>query len=295
MRWVGILMIAGACGAAPPAERLPVPVVARGEVPAPPMPAFGGVRRTGRCAIYLARADDREVERRESAIRARLPAGATFELSPFGDRATRVSIPIARASMKKAKPTIAMARAFVRDTAEVWDIVPELRMVGRAERVDRDRWAIEFEVSLNAQAEWDHSEHLIVVQVDGRRGLLQAAYVRVPAPGVKVCDGPQPPFDRDRVRAAARGRYAEEDVGEPVPWLLANEPVVRWVAAVPVGRGQGAVARAADRMVREAAVEKLVLVDPDTFEVLGSAPAPTNMPYDPWYSPASDARGAFDP
>ncbi|HTJ43069.1 MAG TPA: hypothetical protein VL463_13285 [Kofleriaceae bacterium] len=293
MRGVGMLLIVAACGAAAPPESLPTPRLVKGEVPPPPMPAYGGARRTGRCAIYLAHADDREVQRREAAIRARLPASATLELTGYGDRAARVSIPIARTPMKKPKPAIAIARAFVRDTAEIWGVAG-VQLVGHPARVGRDRWAVELEVSPFTAVQRGFRADLIVVRVDGRRGLLEAGFVVEPAPSAEVCDGPLPALDRDRLRAAARGRYADEDVGTPEWWLFTNEPVVRWVAAVPVGRGIGGTPRGVDPATREARIEQIVFVDPDTFEVVGHAPPPFNMPYDPAYEPASDARVVFD-
>jgi hypothetical protein len=179
MRWIAVAAIAAGCAAhAGSSEPLPRPVIARGEVPAIPMPAYRGAVRLGACAIELRSASEDERRDRLIAIRSRLPAGARVSLTPLGDRARRVTIAIPAAKKRlKERDARRIARAFVRDAADVFGIeARHARFDGAPPDSDDPTWAIEAEAAPTDPSEWDRGRELrVVMRIDARHGRLDAA------------------------------------------------------------------------------------------------------------------------
>ncbi len=298
-----ILIAAGCAVRERPPEPLPRPVIARGEVPPMAMPSYDGAIRTGVCAIRLEPASAQERGRRLAAIRSRLPAGARVELTDLGDRARRVTIPIARTRTLTRRAADRLARAFATDAADVFGFDGRY-LAWAAEPPDAaDRaWAIELEATQTDRPEWGSDLGLrVVMRVDARHGRLDAALSRTPLPAAPVCDGPRPPLDRARIRDAVVARVADLrdnakmgrlDVAEPVARFDVRGHDVRWGALVAIGRGPEP--RGADRMMMEAWIEAIALVDPAGETVELRPPPPPSFPADDWMRPHEDAAAALD-
>jgi hypothetical protein len=287
-----LVVVAGACAARAP-EPLPAPIVARGEVEAPPIPAFGAVQRIGACAIRFGRATDDERRARLAAYRARLPYGAAVTHTDRGDRAKRVTVAIdqARLVTKKRSEWLAerLADELIRDTAELWGLPRSSPGANAMHATESDRdgraWAFEFEGEVPGPGETKRLR--IVTRVDLERRRIDAAAIDEPLPEAAVCAGPGPVIDaprmiRDVIAQPARGSTIDpRDVGSPGPMLRTDGDVVHWVAAVPVGHD---LAAHASETNWTDFLESIVLVDPATDAVIDRMPRPGwcgTQPFDP--------------
>jgi hypothetical protein len=303
MRATAVVVLAAACAARAP-EPLPAPVVARGEVAAPPIPEFGAVERIGPCAIRFGRASDDERRARLAAFRARLPRGAEVELTERGERAKRVTVAIdpARLVTKLRPQRLAerLAGELIRDSAEVWGLAPSPpgEKPARAAQSERDGRAYAFEFTGEVPGPGEAKRLRIVTRVDLQARRIDAAVIDEPLPDAAVCTGPglvldAPRMIRDALAQPERGHPIDpRDVGAPGPVLRTDGDVVHWVAAVPVGHDLAAHASAPNW---QDFMESAVIVDPATDAVIDRVGRPGwcgTLPSDPV---ADEADRAFGP
>jgi hypothetical protein len=282
------------------------PTIARGEVVAPPIPAFGAVERIGACAIRFGRASDDERRARLAAYRARLPRGAEVTLTERGDRARRVTVAIdpARLAAKKRPERLAerLSGELERDTAELWGLdapTPAERALPRID-VEPDGRAWATELGGDAPGPGSTIRIRVVVRVDLERRRIDAALIGDPLPAATVCAGPGPALDVPRmihdvlVEPVHEHVIDPRDVGPPQPVLRTDGDVVHWVAGVPVGADLAARASTPteDWM---SSVDHLVLVDPVTDAVIGRQERGSFCGTVPMEPAADEADRAFGP